>query len=173
LPVGPVKLLLRSGIVHGGANDAEGLAFLADRRYDANSPRQLAAELGLTWPDLSAALGRAIDFMIADKRALSPVLDGPGSDLARPSARPRFGRHLADAHRHRGQLQATLAATKLPVLIIAGVDDPLIESAGPAEVLVLDGTGHYPQLDQPQAVADAIEQFRAQLTCGGLGRVAV
>ena len=33
-----------------------------------------------------------------DKRAMSPVLDGPAADLKRPGARARFGQHLADAH---------------------------------------------------------------------------
>jgi pimeloyl-ACP methyl ester carboxylesterase len=99
-----------------------------------------------------------------DATARTPVLDGPSDALARPGARARFGEHLARAHLARRQLQRTLRelAREMPVLVIAGAADPLIEAAGDAEVLVLDGTGHFPQLDRPADVAAAIERFMRQ-----------
>jgi pimeloyl-ACP methyl ester carboxylesterase/nucleoside-diphosphate-sugar epimerase len=312
------KLLLRMGIVPGGADQAEGLAFLADRRYEVAATKQLASTLGLAWPDLTSALDRNLEFLLAtrfgkraarpaarvvriagapsfvigdrehadtvllhglpldadswdalvgelpeladavrpdlpglgrsasvgasprewtesllagarspqllvghslgtryaleyaaahpervsglvlispffvqqpppaimrwkpsaclaargmrrrhlealvadDKRATSPVLDGPATDLARPGARSRFGLHLADAHAHRDELQALLAAIRVPVLIIAGKNDPIVAATGDAQVVILDGTGHFPQLDRPAEVAAAIAQFR-------------
>lgn len=319
LPIRLAKLLLRSRLVPGGAEQAEGLAFLADRRYDTAATRSLAAEMGLAWPELDAALVKSLDFLIAtrfgaqdaasdaglvrvagapafvagdrrradvvllhglpldadswtpvaqrlggvqlradlpglgrsapagasplewmesllaeaahplflvghslgtryalefaaahpervaglvlispffaqrpppaimrwapsarlaargmrrrhlevlvanDARARTVVLDGPAADLARPGARARFGQHLADAHRHRAALQAALAAAAPPVLVIAGAADPLVAPTGGAEVLVLDGTGHFPQLDRPAEVAAAIEAFRARI----------
>ncbi len=317
LPVGLAKFLLRARLAPGNARDAEGLAFLADRRYDATAARRLAAANNLAWPELGAALDRCVDFLIAtrfgkhpasaaarlariagapayvvgdrartdtvllhglpldadswtpvasriagnqlrvdlpglgrsasvgasplewmqalladtrqplllvghslgtryalefahahpervsalvlispffvqtpppaimrwtpsaclaargmrrrhlealvagDKRATTPVLDGPASDLTRPDARLRFARHLTDAHAHRDELQAMLSATAIPVLVIAGADDPIVASTGNSEVLILDGTGHFPQLDRPDEVAAAIESFRA------------
>jgi thioester reductase-like protein/pimeloyl-ACP methyl ester carboxylesterase len=105
---------------------------------------------------------RHLEALVAgNPRATSPVLDGPSADLARPGARPRFGEHLARAHQARDQLQTMLRelSRTLPVLIIAGATDPLIAATGDAEVIVLDGTGHFPQLDRPADVAAAIERF--------------
>ena len=317
-PIKLVKLLLHARLVPGGAEQAEGLAFLADRRYDISATRQLASALGLAWPDLATALDRNVDFLLAtrfgkrparptahvakiagaptfvigdrehadtvllhglpldadswdalaselpgrhvradlpglgrsasvgasplewtesllagarapqllvghslgtryaleyaaahpervsglvlispffvqqpppaimrwkrsaclaargmrrhhlealvanDKRARTPVLDGPAGDLARPGARPRFGLHLADAHAHRDELQALLRGAKVPVLIIAGANDPIVADTGSARVVILDGTGHFPQLDRPTEVAAAIAAFRAE-----------
>jgi pimeloyl-ACP methyl ester carboxylesterase/nucleoside-diphosphate-sugar epimerase len=95
-----------------------------------------------------------------DARATSPVLDGPVADLARPGARARWGAQLASAHRHRGELQALLRDLMLPVLIIHGANDPLVAPTS-HEVLRLDGTGHFPQLDRPAEVRAAIERFLA------------
>lgn len=108
---------------------------------------------------------RHLEALVAgDPRATTAVLDGPVAALARPGARARFGDHLARAHAVRAQLRATLheLARSMPVLVIAGATDPLIEPAGVAEVVILDGTGHFPQLDRPAEVASAIERFIAE-----------
>lgn len=321
VPVGLAKLLLRTRVVPGGAEQAEGLAFLADRRYDTSSTRRLGHALGLAWPELGAAIDRSVDYLLAtrfgarpaavgahvakvagaatyvvgdrvaadtvllhglpldadswdavadrvggrqlradlpglgrsasagatprewmesllagasarlllvghslgtryalelaaahpervaglvlispfflqapppaimrtrptaclaargmrrshlealvagDKRARSAVLDGPASDLARPGAKSRFGLHLADAHAHRGRLQELLAATRVPVVIVVGERDPLVEPTD-HRVVVVSGTGHFPQLDRSVEVADVIAGLRASLvTC--------
>ncbi|HEU0036027.1 MAG TPA: alpha/beta fold hydrolase [Kofleriaceae bacterium] len=310
--IGIAKLLLRSRLVPGGAEQAEGLAFLADRRYDVTPTRQLAATLGLAWPSIDTAIDRSIDFLVAsrfgattapvgarlqrisgapafvvgdrvdadtvllhglplDAESWTPVarslggtqlrvdlpglgrsasvgatprawmealladarhpmllvghslgtryaleyaaahpgrvrglvlispfflqqpppailrwkpsaclasrglrrrhldalvgpahaatVEGPASDLARPGAKSRFGLHLADAHAHRAELQRMLAAIEVPVLIVHGAADPILASTGAAEVVELAGTGHFPQLDVPDAVVDAIRRF--------------
>jgi nucleoside-diphosphate-sugar epimerase/pimeloyl-ACP methyl ester carboxylesterase len=105
---------------------------------------------------------RHIEALVArDARAKTAVLDGPAEHLRRPGARARFGEHLALAHQARGALQQELRelAKQLPVLVIAGERDPLVEAAGDAEVLVLPGTGHFPQLDLPAEVAAAITRY--------------
>lgn len=96
-------------------------------------------------------------------RTTTPVLDGPAADLERPGARVRFGQHLADAHRNRTQLQQALATVTVPVLVIFGANDPLIVKPATAEVLELAGTGHFPQLDVPALVANAIERMRTRI----------
>jgi nucleoside-diphosphate-sugar epimerase/pimeloyl-ACP methyl ester carboxylesterase len=101
-----------------------------------------------------------------DAHATTPVLDGPAADLKRPGARARFGQHLADAHHHRAQLQASLATLEIPVLVIFGTNDPLIAKPGAAEVLEVAGTGHFPQLHRPELVAEAIEKMRARVAAG-------
>jgi nucleoside-diphosphate-sugar epimerase/pimeloyl-ACP methyl ester carboxylesterase len=105
---------------------------------------------------------RHLEALVAgDPRAHTAVLDGPALALTRPGARARFGEHLARAHQARRELQRMVRelARVMPVLVIAGAADPLIESAGDAEVLVIEGTGHFPQLDRPAEVAAAISRF--------------
>ena len=109
---------------------------------------------------------RHLEALVAgDARARTAVLDGPDADFARPGARARFGQHLASAHAARGALQAALAelAARMPVTVIVGERDPLVASAGSAEVIELAGTGHYPQLDRPDDVAAAIERARTRV----------
>jgi nucleoside-diphosphate-sugar epimerase/pimeloyl-ACP methyl ester carboxylesterase len=105
---------------------------------------------------------RHLEALVAgDARARTPVLDGPVDHLTRPGAHARFGEHLARAYRARHELRAMLAelTRSLPVLVIAGAADPLVAPAGDAEVLVLDGAGHFPQLDRPADVAAAIARL--------------
>ncbi len=102
---------------------------------------------------------RHLEALVAgDKRATTPVLDGPAAHLARPGARARFGDALARAHQARGELQEMLhvLAREMPILVIAGSRDPLIDNAGDAEVMIVDDSGHFPQLDRPAEVAAAI-----------------
>lgn len=109
---------------------------------------------------------RHLEALVAgNARARTPVLDGPIAALARPGARARFGEHLARAHAARTSLQRMLhdLARTVPVLVIAGERDPLLASAGAAEVVILDGTGHFPQLDRPAEVAAMIDRFVAAL----------
>jgi pimeloyl-ACP methyl ester carboxylesterase len=108
---------------------------------------------------------RHLEALVAgNPRATTPILDGPSADLTRPGARVRFGEHLARAHQARGALQKQLRelARTLPILVITGANDPLIVTAGDAEVIVLDGTGHFPQLDRPADVAAAISRFAGE-----------
>lgn len=99
-----------------------------------------------------------------DSHAITPVLDGPVADLKRLGARARFGQHLADAYRNRARLQEALAKITVPTLVIHGAKDPLIANAGLAEILEVSGSGHFPQLDRPELVAEAIEKLRTRVT---------
>jgi nucleoside-diphosphate-sugar epimerase/pimeloyl-ACP methyl ester carboxylesterase len=118
---------------------------------------------------------RHLEQLVAnDKRAATPVLDGPADALTRPGARSRFGRQLALAHAVRGELQRTLVelSRRIPTLIIAGANDPIVAPTGEAELLVLDGTGHFPQLDRPGDVADATIALLARLRARATGAAA-
>ncbi|MBA3817327.1 MAG: alpha/beta fold hydrolase [Deltaproteobacteria bacterium] len=121
----------------------------------------------MRWAPSARAAGRMVrrrhlEALVAGSpRATTPVLDGPASHLRRPGAGARFGEALAIAHRSRGELQAMLAAVnaRIPVLIIHGETDPLVVAAGGARVVELAGTGHFPQLDQPERVAQLIREL--------------
>jgi hypothetical protein len=88
------------------------------------------------------------------------MLDGPASDLTRPGARrgsvvtspmpTRTATGRKHALRHHD-----------PVLIIAGADDPIVASTGKSTVLIVDGTGHFPQPDCPPRSPPRSESFRA------------
>ncbi len=123
----------------------------------------------MRWAPTACAAGRMVrrrhfEALVAgDARATTPVLDGPADHLRRPGAGSRFGRALANAHRSRAALAHKLAEVSaiVPVLIIHGERDPLVASAGEVRVLELAGTGHFPQLDQPEQVAQAIRELTA------------
>lgn len=63
----PIKLarwLLCLGLAPGGQAQAEGLAFISDRRYDGSAGRALAAAMGIAWPELGAAVTRYADYLV-------------------------------------------------------------------------------------------------------------
>lgn len=67
VPIWLVRWLMCARLVPGGAAQAEGLSFISEQDYDGSSGRALAAELGLAWPALDAALDRYVDFLVATK----------------------------------------------------------------------------------------------------------
>ncbi len=121
----------------------------------------------MRWVPSARAVGRMVrrkhlEALVAgSSKAITPMLDGPASDLRRPCAGARFGEALANAHRSRSALQSTLAAVskRMPVLIIHGENDPLIAAAIGARTVTLAGTGHFPQIDQPERVAQLIREI--------------
>jgi pimeloyl-ACP methyl ester carboxylesterase len=93
-----------------------------------------------------------------DRRVRDP--DQPPGPPDRVPA-PRAG-----AHR---RWEKALAAWDGPLRLVWGLDDPVsgrhvLERAAAvlphAEVTALDGLGHYPQSEAPQAVADAVRARR-------------
>lgn len=104
-------------------------------------------------------------------KAVTPMLDGPASHLRRPCAGARFGEALALAHQSRSELQSLLAtvSARIPVLIIHGENDPLIASASSARTVTLAGTGHFPQLDQPERVAQLIRELTVPAAVAAAG----
>jgi pimeloyl-ACP methyl ester carboxylesterase/nucleoside-diphosphate-sugar epimerase len=83
--------------------------------------------------------------------------------LARGGAKARIGRALAVAHAERAAAMTMLeraCAAGVRVLVIVGSDDPLVEKLPDAvEVRVIEGTGHFPQLDAPDVVAEHVRSF--------------
>ncbi len=69
-----------------------------------------------------------------------------------------MARALADADAVRDDLTAKLRALDIPIVIVVGERDPLRTVSGNAHVVTVEGTGHYPQLDQASDVAAAIEE---------------
>lgn len=72
------------------------------------------------------------------------------------------------ALQRRPDQQKTLRRANLPLLMIAGAEDPLTpvrrqdfaaQLAPHAKLTVIDGAGHLPTLEQPEAVTQVIETF--------------
>ncbi|HUS31316.1 MAG TPA: alpha/beta fold hydrolase [Kofleriaceae bacterium] len=122
----------------------------------------------MRWAPAARSVGRLLrrkhieQLVAGDAHATTPVLDGPATHLARPGAGARFGEALAFAHARRKSLQQALAelATRIPIVIIHGERDALVDAApSGVRVVTLPGTGHFPQLDQPAAVAAVIREL--------------
>lgn len=72
------------------------------------------------------------------------------------------------ALQRRPDQQKTLRKANLPLLFIAGADDPLVpvrrqdfaaQLAPYGKLAVIEGAGHLPMLEQPEAVTAALEDF--------------
>jgi pimeloyl-ACP methyl ester carboxylesterase len=96
------------------------------------------------------------------------------SSLADPPSRKAFLRTLRSVVDYRGQAVSAFNrlsfASGLPALLLWGEDDRIIPAAHghaahfalpDSRLAVLAGVGHYPQLEAPDAVVDAIEEFVA------------
>jgi pimeloyl-ACP methyl ester carboxylesterase/nucleoside-diphosphate-sugar epimerase len=84
-----------------------------------------------------------------------------GLALTRKGARARVGRALAAAHGVRASLVEMVARVRdagVPVLVIVGAEDPLVVDLQGVAVRVIDGTGHFPQLDVPDRVAELVSE---------------
>lgn len=94
------------------------------------------------------------------------------SSLSDPPTRAAFQRTLRSVVDHRGQSVSALSRLRMhlevPSLVIWGDRDPIIpvahaysvQAARPGSALkVLPGVGHYPHVEAPDEVVDAIRQF--------------
>ncbi|MGY0497623.1 alpha/beta fold hydrolase [Nocardia sp. FBN12] len=81
-----------------------------------------------------------------------PAIASAVADLRRPGVAQRTWAALRAAGASRDELAAKLARVSVPVDIIVGSDDPLIETTDRPVVTIPD-TGHYPQLTHPDLVA--------------------
>jgi len=86
---------------------------------------------------------------------------------------PRLLRYLHERKAHRERWVGALATSRLPIRFINGLDDPVSGSAMVAryrelmpapDVVELPGVGHYPQVEAPRRVADAVLAFHATRT---------
>jgi len=79
-----------------------------------------------------------------------------------------LSQYLGERQRHQARWTRALAETNTPLALIYGDADPISgepiaqrfrDVASNAETLRLDGIGHYPQFEAPQAVAEAVFRF--------------
>jgi pimeloyl-ACP methyl ester carboxylesterase len=98
------------------------------------------------------------------------------ANLAEPG---RWEAVAAMARAGHAAAAAALPAVGVPVLVVMGGDDPdfpdpaaearLVADtvAGPAEVLMVPGTGHYPHVQRPEVVTPAVLDFLGRLPAAG------
>ncbi|MFC4058368.1 alpha/beta fold hydrolase, partial [Planomonospora corallina] len=137
-------------------------------RYAAAHPDRVTALVLVAPAFLQAPAGRFLR-----SRAAAPVLrrmprqrlaEGLGvpvgalADLSRPGAARRTAGALRAAHAQREELRLLLDRAEVPVVLVAGSEDPLPEGR---TVAVVSGAGHYPQLTRPGEVARVLRGVRA------------
>ena len=76
--------------------------------------------------------------------------------MARPGARARLAQALGQAQRDRARLSALLHTLQVPVQIVVGAHDPLVEVVPGAKVTIVPASGHFPQLDAPDALVGVL-----------------
>ena len=98
--------------------------------------------------------------------------------VVRDRGRPALARlidYMAQRRHNRARWVGALVATQVPRRLVCGADDPVSgahlaeryrQLVPDADVVVLDGVGHYPQLEAPDRVVDAYLAFRARLEVG-------
>ncbi|MFD6885179.1 alpha/beta fold hydrolase [Streptomyces sp. NPDC059957] len=125
-----------------------GLVLISPAFLQAPAPR-------LTRSGLAAPLMRR---MSADRlaRALGvpegPEVESAAADLRRRGVARRVTEALRTDFAERGRSRALLDRVSVPVRIVVGSADPLVEAAG-HPVAVIEAAGHYPQLTHPSEVA--------------------
>lgn len=89
-----------------------------------------------------------------------PAITSAITDLQRSGVAQRTWAALRAAGASRDELAAKLARVTVPVDIIVGSEDPLIETTD-RPVITIPDTGHYPQLTHPDLVARIVrgEEF--------------
>lgn len=85
------------------------------------------------------------------------------------AAMPRLIRYMVERRQHRERWVGALQTTRIPLKLIDGAADPISgahmaeryrELVPRADVTLLEGIGHYPQVEAPQQVLDAYRAFR-------------
>ncbi|MGW0330103.1 alpha/beta fold hydrolase [Nocardia sp. NPDC003183] len=84
-----------------------------------------------------------------------PAITSALAALRRPGVAQRTWAALRAAGASRDELAAKLTRVTVPVDIIVGSDDPLVEPTD-RPVTTIAGTGHYPQLTHPDLIARAL-----------------
>ncbi|CAM4515745.1 alpha/beta fold hydrolase [Nocardia ninae] len=143
-------------------------------RYAAAHPERIAGVVLVSPAFLQQPTGRllrspltAVALRRMSAAALAARLGipiGPATDAATNLRRPRVAartvaalrRASAPARRH--ELTELLAEISVPVRIVVGAEDPL-SAAVTSEPIVIEGTGHYPQLTHPARVAAEIARL--------------
>lgn len=84
----------------------------------------------------------------------------------------RLIRYMPERRQQRGRWVTAMQATALPMRVIDGATDPISgahmvaryrELITDADCVLLDGIGHYPQVEAPQQVLEHYQHFRQRL----------
>ncbi|MFF2776151.1 alpha/beta fold hydrolase [Streptomyces sp. NPDC058052] len=81
-----------------------------------------------------------------------PEVRSAAADLRRPGVARRVAASLRAADAERGRWRTLSARVDVPVRIVVGSEDPLVEPVG-LPVTEIPGAGHYPQLTHPTQLA--------------------
>jgi pimeloyl-ACP methyl ester carboxylesterase/nucleoside-diphosphate-sugar epimerase len=113
----------------------------------------------------------------ASPRRLGRVLPGSRADavadLRRPGVAWRTARRLGRAQRksERDELRALVNDCPVPVHIVAGESDPLVNAPAGVPVTIVPGAGHHPQATHPARVASAVQRALVPATGPDVGPV--
>lgn len=178
----PAKFAL-GGLSMGGIVAMEVLRRAPDRvtrlaLMDTNPLAETPQVAASREPQIVAARsGRMLDVM---REEMKPNYLAPGPrradvlDLVMEMARtlgPEIFVRQSRALQRRPDQQSTLRKCKIPTLVLCGVHDALCpvrrhefmaELIPHATLRVLDGAGHLPTLEQPEAVTDALRRWLGQ-----------
>ncbi|MEV5750439.1 alpha/beta fold hydrolase [Actinoallomurus sp. NPDC052308] len=88
-----------------------------------------------------------------------PAIESARAQLRRPGVARRTARRLALAHRpaERASLRNLLATAPVPVRLIVGELDPLVDGTGDVPVSTVAEAGHHPLITHPDAVAAGLD----------------
>ena len=90
-----------------------------------------------------------------------------------PAVLHRLIRYIPERRQQRERWVAAMQRTRVPLRVINGADDPISgvhmvaryrQLIGNADSVLLDGVGHYPHIEAPEAVLRHYLQFRAWLS---------
>lgn len=90
-----------------------------------------------------------------------------------PRAMPRLIRYIDERRKHRERWVGALIRTRVPLRLINGPEDPVSgahmarryeELVPNADVVLLPGIGHYPQVEAPDRMLAAFSDFHRRLT---------
>lgn len=97
-------------------------------------------------------------------------VDAPGAGRGSQGIAHLLIRYMAERRAQRARWVGALERSDVPMRVICGADDPVSgahmaqryrQLLSEADVVLLDGIGHYPQCEAPDAVLRAFEDFQA------------
>lgn len=129
-------------------------------------------------PQIIRARSGRLEEVLAEELRLNDLAPGPHQrdvralvlDMARGLGAEVFARQSRAMQRRRDQ-QGTLRRINVPTLVLCGAEDArypikrhsfMAEMIPKADLRVVDGAGHMPTLDQPEAVTQALRDWLAQ-----------
>jgi len=177
-------------VVLGGLSMGGYVAFAAWRRHPERIAGLILAATRAGADSPEARAGREASMTTITREGIRPIADAmtprllaPGADRARPELAATVHGMLASAPvsgalgalaglRDRADSTSTLGTITVPTLVIHGAEDQLIPLAEAertaaetpnATLVVIDGAGHLPNLEQPAAFNTAIEAYLNRL----------